>query len=217
MTSVVPDERMPIRALLVDYGEVLCHKPDAAWFEGMARIAGAELRRFTEVYWQLRPAYDCGELDGPAYWQLVGETVGSRIDAARTAELVERDIGLWANVDQQMLAWANGIAASGTPVGLLSNMVAEVGAHLRDTLGVFDRFTAVTYSYEVGRAKPDPRIYHRALDALGALPHETLFVDDRPVNVEAAQALGLHTHRFLGRRELVTEIDRLYAFVSGPV
>lgn len=217
MTSVVLDERMPIRALLVDYGEVLCHAPNPAWFEGMARVAGAELPRFTEVYWQLRPAYDRGELDGPAYWQLVGESLGSRIDAARTAELVERDIGLWANVDEQMLAWANGVAESGTPVGLLSNMVAEIGAHLRDALGVFERFAAVTYSYEVGRAKPDPQIYHRALDALGAPPHETLFVDDRPMNVEAAQALGLHAHRFLGRTELETEIDRLYSFVSRPV
>jgi FMN phosphatase YigB (HAD superfamily) len=48
------------------------------------------------------------------------------------------------------------------------------------------------------------------------LPYETLLVDDRAPNVESAQALGLHAHRFAGKVGLVAEIERLYAFDSGP-
>lgn len=227
----MPGPRQPIRALVIDYGEVLCHAPDPVVFAEMARVAGAELQRFTDTYWQLRPAYDRGELDGPAYWRLVGEQTGARdqvrdqvpgdvpggeTDADRTAELIALDIGLWAQVDEGMLEWANGVAAGGVPVGLLSNMVPEIGAYLRDTLRAFDRFATVTYSYEVGLAKPDPGIYHRALESLGAQPHETLFVDDRVPNVESAQALGFHAYRFVGRDGLIAELEQRYAFVSGP-
>jgi putative hydrolase of the HAD superfamily len=208
----MPERRQPIRALLLDYGEVLCEAPDPEAFAEMARVAGVEPAGFDDAYWSLRPAYDRGELDGPAYWQLLAERTGARIDGDRVADLVERDVALWARVDETMLAWANGVAERGVPVGLLSNMVPEIGEHLRDSLRLFDRFASVTYSYEAGLAKPDPRIYHRALESLGAQPRETLFVDDRAANVGAASSLGLHVHHFRGRNELVAEIAERYVF-----
>jgi putative hydrolase of the HAD superfamily len=211
----VNDPRRPIRALVVDYGEVLCKPPDPAALADMARVAGVQLERFTDAYWRLRGAYDRGELSGSAYWLAVAETVGARIDAALTSELVHRDIALWARVDEEMLSWVNAVAGSGVRVGLLSNMVAEIGAYLRDALRLFEGFSSVTYSYEVRLAKPDPRIYHHALASLGAAPHETLFVDDRGANVEAAQRIGMHVHHFRGREGLIAEIDDLYTLVSA--
>jgi putative hydrolase of the HAD superfamily len=209
----MPGSRQPIRALLVDYGEVLCEAPDPEAFAEMAHVAGVEPSRFGDAYWHLRPAYDRGELDGRTYWHLLGEEVGIRVDADLTAELVARDIRLWARLDARMVEWANAVAERGVPVGLLSNMVAEIGSYLRDTLQVFERFTSVTYSYEVGLAKPDARIYHRALESLGAPPDETLFVDDRVANVESARAVGLHAHHFSGHDALVADVDATYTFV----
>ena len=180
----------------------------------MAHAAAADPTRFTDAYWQLRGAYDRGELDGPAYWLLVGEKVGARIDAELTAELVGRDIALWTRVDDRMLAWVRAIVNTGVRVGLLSNMVAEIGAYLRDTMRLFDGFTSVTYSYEVGLAKPDPHIYHHALASLEVGPHEALMVDDRSANVEAAHLVGMHSHHFRSRDRLVQEIEARYTFVS---
>ena len=209
----MPGRRQPIRALLVDYGEVLCSAPNPATFAEMARVADVEPGLFGDAYWRLRPPYDRRELDGPAYWRLLGQETGVDIDATRAAELLERDVALWSQLDGPMLAWANDLARTEMPVGLLSNMVPEIGIHLRDTLRVFDEFTTVTYSCDVGFSKPDPRIYRHALESVGALAHETLFVDDRMPNVEAADALGIHAHHFVGRDELVGEIERRYTFV----
>ena len=39
--------------------------------------------------------------------------------------------------------------------------------------------------------KPEPRIYELLLERYGLDPAETLFVDDRPANVAAAQRLGI--------------------------
>jgi FMN phosphatase YigB (HAD superfamily) len=40
-------------------------------------------------------------------------------------------------------------------------------------------------------AKPDPAIYRYVLKELGTRPEETLFIDDRQVNVDAADAMGM--------------------------
>ncbi len=61
---------------------------------------------------------------------------------------------------------------------------------------VFDQFPALNFfrdyaaSCYVGAAKPDPLYYERALKKFGAPAESSLFIDDRPENVEAAHALG---------------------------
>jgi FMN phosphatase YigB (HAD superfamily) len=39
--------------------------------------------------------------------------------------------------------------------------------------------------------KPDPAIYRYALDKLGTLPEEALFIDDRQENVDTAIETGM--------------------------
>lgn len=56
-----------------------------------------------------------------------------------------------------------------------------------------DYFDAIFTSYELGVVKPDPSFFERVLEATGSQPHETVFVDDGPHNVAAAEALGIHT------------------------
>jgi FMN phosphatase YigB (HAD superfamily) len=53
-------------------------------------------------------------------------------------------------------------------------------------------------------AKPDPAIYRYTLRELGTQPEETLFIDDRAVNVEAANAMGMKAMVF-------TNVGRLRA------
>jgi putative hydrolase of the HAD superfamily len=50
---------------------------------------------------------------------------------------------------------------------------------------------AIHVSAEFGAAKPSPAVYLRCLATLGALPAETLFVDDLEENVAGARAAGL--------------------------
>lgn len=56
-----------------------------------------------------------------------------------------------------------------------------------------DYFDAIFTSYELGTVKPNARFFEHVLAATGALPHQTVFVDDGPHNVAAAEALGIHT------------------------
>jgi putative hydrolase of the HAD superfamily len=60
------------------------------------------------------------------------------------------------------------------------------------------RFDANFPSYAVGRLKPDADYFEHVLAALGLAPSQALFVDDHPLNVEAAARVGLHARRAIG-------------------
>jgi len=66
----------------------------------------------------------------------------------------------------------------------------------------FRRFRDVVVSGEVGLLKPDPAIYYLALHRFCLQPAEALFVDDRRINVEAAEAVGMPGHLFTDAAEL---------------
>jgi len=54
-------------------------------------------------------------------------------------------------------------------------------------------FHASFFSHEMGLRKPDKEIFFKALNLASLNPNETLFIDDLPANVKAAEACGMHT------------------------
>ena len=76
-----------------------------------------------------------------------------------------------------------------------------------ESLGVLPHMHHVFASYQIGRIKPDREYYEYVLAEMALLPHEAVFLDDSPINVAAARALGMHARRVVGaqaaRRELV--------------
>lgn len=54
-------------------------------------------------------------------------------------------------------------------------------------------FDQMFISYKLGMIKPDPRIFERLLRDTGAVPGETLFIDDSIANCRAAEEFGIRT------------------------
>jgi putative hydrolase of the HAD superfamily len=84
----------------------------------------------------------------------------------------------------------------GLRLGLVSN-ATDPGWLLRTDLerqGLASYLDAIVFSSEVGKRKPHPAIYERALSALAAPPKRTLFVGDRLVeDVRGPAELGMTT------------------------
>jgi putative hydrolase of the HAD superfamily len=60
--------------------------------------------------------------------------------------------------------------------------------------GLLERLDAVVLSSEVGKRKPHPEIFHRALADVGAAAHEAMFVGDRlGADVAGAARVGIRT------------------------
>ena len=52
------------------------------------------------------------------------------------------------------------------------------------------------YSFEVGSRKPEPEIYHKALDVANAKAENSLFIDDLIENIEIARSMDINTIHF---------------------
>jgi HAD superfamily hydrolase (TIGR01509 family) len=57
--------------------------------------------------------------------------------------------------------------------------------------------------------KPQLEIYRKALAISQRCPPESLFIDDSPVNIEAAQDLGMNAILYVGASELRAELKEL--------
>lgn len=74
-------------------------------------------------------------------------------------------------------------------------------------------FEVVLTSEEAAAAKPDPRIFRRALEMAGAAAHESLMVgDDARNDTGGARAAGLDQAHFVGEAGTVPDAEATYRF-----
>ena len=74
---------------------------------------------------------------------------------------------------------------------LVSNTNALHFEMIRRTYPLLDHFHSFVLSYEVGAMKPDPPIYHKAIEEARCAAHECFFTDDMPEFVEGARVQGI--------------------------
>ena len=76
---------------------------------------------------------------------------------------------------------------------VLSNWSAETFQGMTEEYPFLKEFDGMIISGEVKFIKPDPKIYHIAIDYFNLIPNETVFIDDNLENIKAAQTLGFKT------------------------
>jgi 2-haloacid dehalogenase len=94
------------------------------------------------------------------------------------------------------------LKSRGFPVYALSNwndVTFQVALREFPFLNLFD---GRIVSGEVKVAKPDPRIYQLLLDTYKLIPHESLFIDDRKDNIDAASVFGIKAVQFISPEKL---------------
>jgi hypothetical protein len=80
-----------VRAVVFDYGNVLCLEQTLEDMKGMALVCGIPHERFSELYWKLGPPYDRGDIDGRAYWTAVVGQQELALSRDQIAMLVKLD------------------------------------------------------------------------------------------------------------------------------
>jgi len=79
------------------------------------------------------------------------------------------------------------------PCYVLSNWSAETYEGMEDQYPFLKEFDGKIISGRDFLIKPDPAIYELAISRFDLIPDETLFIDDRLDNIEAAQKLNFQT------------------------
>jgi putative hydrolase of the HAD superfamily len=181
---------------------VLTGQPVQEAHQGMVRITGLSAEQFEKLYWADRHAYDEGKLSGVQFWQKFAIDSGLPLTPAQLDELNRLDAQMWTTSDPAMLAWHEQLRQHGIRTAILSNMGDSVLENIEREFAWIHGFDALVWSFQLGLAKPDPAIYEHALEKLGTRPEETLFLDDKQVNIDAARELGIQALLF-------TRIDQL--------
>jgi len=191
-----------LRAIIFDYGMVLTGPQDPESHAALLRITGLPLDRFESLYWADRHAYDEGKLTGLAFWQKLAREAGLALSPATIDELNHLDARMWTTQNPAMVAWQQQLRQHGLLTAILSNMGDNVLANLQREFLWIHNFDVLVWSFQHLMAKPDPAIYRLVLEKLNVQPGEALFLDDKLVNIKAAQALGMHAIQF-------STVDRL--------
>ena len=180
-----------MRAVIFDYGMVLTGEPSVEAHDALLRITGLPHDQFETVYWADRHAYDEGKITGLQFWQNLVRDAKLNLDAAAIDELNLWDARMWTAQSPAMLAWQQQLKQHGIRTAILSNMGDTVLANIEREFDWLPRFDTLIWSFQHKMAKPDPAIYRLTLDRLGTAPEETLFIDDKQLNVDAARNLGM--------------------------
>lgn len=85
------------------------------------------------------------------------------------------------------------IKEAGAKTYILSNFQKTCFRVIREHNVFPDDFDGRVISFECGMIKPEPGIYKLIISKYQLDPAHTVFIDDMPVNIEAAKAAGLKT------------------------
>ncbi|MFA6123046.1 MAG: HAD family phosphatase [Sphingomonas sp.] len=102
------------------------------------------------------------------------------------------------------------LSVAGVPLFAITNFHDGFFAAFRASRpDVFDRFRDIVVSGEEKLIKPDPAIYHLALDRFGVAAEDAVFIDDSLANVAAAKALGITGLLFTDAATLRADLVKL--------
>jgi HAD superfamily hydrolase (TIGR01509 family) len=94
-------------------------------------------------------------------------------------------------------------------IGLLTNMGPGTLDDVFDETERTELFDALVISSEVGLIKPSRDIFELTTERMGVPAGDTIFIDDRPVNVEGAERIGMKTILFTTNKQFDNELVRL--------
>lgn len=108
----------------------------------------------------------------------------------------------------ETLEWVRELSRSGRcRLFTLNNESRELHEHRVRTFQLDTIFRGFLTSCYLGQVKPDEDVYLNSLGIAACDRSEAVFIDDRPVNVESALALGLSAVRFEGLDALRAALD----------
>ena len=198
-----------IRAIIFDFGGVLVRMSDNTPRLRLAERLGVPLSQLDDLVFFSDSAQKAsqGEFTIQQHWEAVRVELGIPPD-----EMPKFLQQYWSadDVNYELLAYIRTLRPR-YKVGLLSNAWDDLRQTLHERWNIDGLFDELIISAEVHLMKPDPRIYHLAVERLGVRAEEAVFIDDMVSNVDAAQAEGLFSIQFHDTQQVIAELQHLLA------
>jgi len=202
-----------IKALLFDFGRVIsAQKPKSLFeqYESELNLLPGSINAimFESLFWEKALV---GEIDLPAYWQAIGPQLNLHTPAA--VQAFQRRYYGDEKINPEVIELLK-LLINQYQLAVISNHPPGLKQWLREW-DIHWLFEQVVCSGDEGVAKPEPEIFHLALERLGVAAPEAVFVDDTEAHVIAAQALGIRALLFTTAEKLQRELEALGLFVRN--
>lgn len=198
---------MTIKTLIWDLGGVLVRTEDREPRDKLAARLGMDRWELSSLFFGHHNGHDAqtGEMSLDSHWEKVSKALNVEVEEipALRREFFEGDV-----LDEDLVDYVRGLKSK-YQTALLSNALANLRTLIFEDWEIDDAFDDIIISAEVGMVKPGKQIFRLALQRLGVEPTEAVFIDDWIKNIEAAQAVGLHTVHFQDPRQTRQELDAL--------
>lgn len=193
----------PIRALILDLGNVLIHHDNDRLYRELAAASAREPEAVIAALGDSEIGRLINTTDGPPtlVYDAVAPAIGFRGGPAAFS-------AIWNGIFTPYEAMAPVITVLRGRARLLvlSNTNAMHMHYIRDQLPLLDAFDEVLTSYQLGLMKPDAAIYRAALAVAGVAPDEAAFFDDVIGHVEGARLAGMHGFLFTDVDQFVDDL-----------
>ena len=140
-------------------------------------------------------AFQAGEMNEREYWALrAGEFAEITGEPPTMKDLCRH---LYSGAEDELLRPAalrllRDAQAAGIPAGALTNDLTSFhDEQWLARMSVISEFDVLVDGRVEGVYKPDPRAYEIVLERLGVPAEGTVFIDDQPVNLRGAEAVGM--------------------------
>ena len=200
---------MPVRLVLFDMDDTLCAYDRAGRIAELAALAGRPAAEVQDAIWHsgFEDRGDRGDLSSDQYLAGFAELLGTPLTQAQWLDNRRRHTTPWPD----MLALVRRVQRHAKTALFTQN-----GPLLRDHLTAIVEEIPPLFGHgnlhvscDLGALKDDPAVYRQLAALHGERPEDTLFVDDVPEFARAAEAAGLHAHRFDGRAGLAARLEAL--------
>ena len=195
---------MAIKAVIWDLGGVIVRTEDFTPRDSLADHLGLSRAEIDRIVFEDDDRFSAqlGEIDGDVHMKTIYKKLGL------SAEDFRQHFFGGDRVDEELVAYIRSLRPLYT-TALLSNALSNLRAFLTQEWKIADAFDLIVVSAEEHLLKPDPAIYRLALNRLGVVATEAVFIDDMAANVEGAQQVGMQGIKFMSRQQALGELKEL--------
>ena len=196
-----------IRNIIFDVGKVLVsYEPE----EYMKRLGFSEekRKRINEAMFE-NPLWDESDQGLRTTEELLKAFTANAPDLADEIRTVHRAVGGTVELCPYALEWIQDLKEKGYHIYILSNYSENMFNQTQEKLKFLPMADGAVFSYAIKLLKPDAAIYDYICETYHLRPEESVFIDDRSENIEAAEKKGIHGILFQNYEQGKNELKKL--------
>ncbi len=196
-----------IKAIVFDLGRVLVDFDHQIAAKKIAELTRKSPQQIFDLFFDspLIQSFERGKIPAENFFASVSQILGLQISFEQFL-LIWNQIFFLSEDNRSVYALGKSLKNS-YRLALLSNINVLHFDYLKLNFPVFDIFSDIFASCEMGFIKPEPEIYCQVISSLGVLPEEIFYVDDREELIEEASKLGIRGFVFKGATQLKIDLD----------